>query len=284
MVSHHVPSQPDLPAVFESLNGDTLGLILKFVGDKSYRSFGGSNKHCKEIYITSGMAKETFVYGYGPLSVIKDRCKIITEDHDWGVGKPVGKGVVLFNRRDVLHWAIEEKNKQLLRKICNVAGEEGRVDVLNEIWENVEDEDDKDNVFFFTDYSAAQGCKLNVLKWLELKGLSVNYNCCASEAAKAGQLHILEWLRKDKGAKLSEALYNEAIDGNQMHVLKWLREKGVHWQPFTFGCAEDKGNLDILQYLHDEGCPSRLPRLSENELKPEVVDWLRANGYHHRIP
>jgi len=110
MVSITTPvSGADLPAIFDSLNDDTLGLVLKFVGDKSYGSFGGLNKHCREVHLnTPGMRKETFLFGYAPLAVIIDR--IEGEQTDWELHERVGKGVVLYNRRDVMDWAKQNQN------------------------------------------------------------------------------------------------------------------------------------------------------------------------------
>jgi len=292
---------PDLPARFESLNDDTLGLILKFVGNKSYRSFGGLNYHCKEIYITTGMAKETFVFGYGPLSVIIDKIGKGGR-RDQNLHERVGKGVVLFHRRDVLDWALysSRKNKYVIKGICNIAAEEGRIDLLEEIFNNIDDRDAKRCIFLgaedrkiyysfgYVDEYAARGGKLDVLKWHETKGLSINKKKCAMEAANRGQLHILKWLREERDLELWGGLYNWANNngGGHLHVLKWLRQQEVDFNEFTFREAAYRGNLDVLQWLHDEGCS--WPRASnrcvdERCVKPEVKDWLRTNGYSDRI-
>jgi len=70
--------------------------------------------------------------------------------------------------------------------------------------------------------------KLNVLKWIEKKGLSIWG--CALQAARHDQLHILKWLREEKSLKLYGYLYKEAIEyGDHLQILKWLREKEVSW-------------------------------------------------------
>jgi len=285
--------RPDLPARFESLIDDTLTTVLEFVGNKSYSTFGGINKHCREIYITSGMTKETYVYGYAPLSAIIDRIEGVDEDNDdWEVFEGVGKGVVLYNRRDVLDWALKERNNDLLKEICEVAAEEGRKDILNKVWNKVEDEDDKEYVFDYVDVNAARGGKLNVSKWIDKKGLPLpdNTYTCARGAAANGHLHILEWLRKKRRLRLEYYevgidLCCDAIDGDHLHVLKWLREKGVHWSDEAFPIAAKGGYLEILQWLHNEGCPwpDYVYRVYADALKPEVMDWLRENGYANRI-
>lgn len=52
------------------------------------------------------MTKETFLYGYGPLSVIKDKLNNRCSLSRCGVDH----GVLYHNRRDVLDWALKEQN------------------------------------------------------------------------------------------------------------------------------------------------------------------------------
>jgi len=290
--SYVLPQGPDLPARFESLNDDTLTTVLEFVGDKSYRSFGGVNKHCKEVYITSGMTKETFLYGYAPLSVIQDRYNRTSSR----ARDALSKGIVCFNRKDVLEWVLQEEKKTcLLISLCRIAAKEGRIDLLNEFLNNIDDEDDIRFIFGGVDEYAAKNGKLNVLKWFETKALTTNNYWCARKAAKHGHIHIIQWLRDERGLELGGYLYAEAIQGDQLHVMKWLREQEVNWNECTFRKAawvcngsskilQCGGNLDILQWLHDEGCPWPQDYLAhEGDLKPETIDWCRSNGYGNRL-
>eukprot|EP00594_Rhizosolenia_setigera_P001773 CAMPEP_0178953146 /NCGR_PEP_ID=MMETSP0789-20121207/8253_1 /TAXON_ID=3005 /ORGANISM="Rhizosolenia setigera, Strain CCMP 1694" /LENGTH=296 /DNA_ID=CAMNT_0020634365 /DNA_START=30 /DNA_END=920 /DNA_ORIENTATION=- len=283
LMMSYVPRRPDLPAIFESLNDDTLTTVLGFVGNKSYAVYAMINKHCKEIYLSSGMTKETFLYGYAPLSVIIDK---IEGGEQIDPELRVGKGVVSYNRRDVFQWALGERNNDLLWGICVVAAEEGRTDILEEVFNGVGDWNDKRYVFLDVDNSAAGHDKLNVLKWLKDKRLFIDTYDCASEATANGHLQILEWLKEEKGLKLNEQLYNYAIQGGHLHVMKWLSEQRVDWEEFTFPCAAKKGNLEVLQWLHDEGCPwpeDPRHRVYEHLLEPDVIEWLRTNGFDDRI-
>jgi len=293
-ISSNVISWHDVPARFESLNDDTLTTVLEFVGKKSYRSFGGLNKHCKEIYLnTPGMTKETFLYGYAPLSVFQDRYDDGQDRYDDGTSVEargaLSKGVVFFNRLDVLERSLrEEKKRNLLREICYVAVEEERFDLLNKVWNNLDHEDEFDKDVFEEMDEYAAGCgKLNMLKWVENKVPEIYKDICANEAARYGHLHIIEWLREEQDLELDGVLYDCAIEGGgQLHVLEWLREKEVDWYIWTFTTAAQIGNLDILQWLQDERCPwpdDDRYRVREYRLKPEVIDWCRVNGYGDRI-
>jgi len=281
MMSYVSPRlRPDVPATFESLNDDTLGLILKFVGDKSYATYARINKRCKEVYLASGMAKETFVFGYAPLSVIIGRYV-----DDPSCSFEVSEGVVVYNRLDVLDWALQEYDENLLKSICFVAAVDGRIGLLNEVWNDIED-DDKECIFGGIDCAAANGGKLNVFKWIEEKELPIDKEDCASQAAFHGQTHFLQWLQEEKSLQLSEGLYNKAIRGGHINVLKWLREQEVPspWDEYTFQHAALKGNLEVLQWLHDEGCPwDPSNSVYKGYVDSEAQEWLRTNGYGNRL-
>jgi len=277
----YISSQwPDLPARFDSLNDDTLTTVLQFVGNNSYKSFG-VNKRCKEVYLaTKGMTKETFLFGYGPLSRITDRIERSDMENNKKLQAAVVVGVVFYNRRDVMEWVLEERNKNLLKGICAIAAKEERYDLLEEVFNGLGDWDEKGDVFEGPYLSAVRCGKLNVLKWLCTKGLSINEERCAEAAIFAGQIHILKWLREETGLKLDEMFYLLAIKNGHLHVMKWLRKEECPWHEFTFEYAATEGNLAILQWLHDEGCPwNRRVRVDALELEPVVIDWLRTNGY-----
>jgi len=288
----YISSQwPDLPARFDSLNDDTLTTVLQFVGNNSYKSFG-VNKRCKEVYLaTKGMTKETFLFGYGPLSRITDRIERSDDmENDLKLQLLVGAGVVFYSRRDVVDWALEERKKYVLKGICILAVEEGRFNLLEEIFNAVEDWDEKEDVFKGLGLSAAYGGKLNVLEWLKTHQLDIDKEMCANAAVHTGQIQILQWLREEAGLELDERLYIWATyDGGQLNVMKWLREQEVDWHEFTFHFAAKEGNLEVLQWLHEEGCPwpkdendSDLA-LSAIQLKPEVINWCHMKGYNDRI-
>jgi len=145
----------------------------------------------------------------------------------------------------------------------------------------------KEFVFRGVDSYATYGGKLNVLKWIETKGININILDCANQAARNGHLHILQWLQEEKGVEFDDGeLYSEAIEYGQLNVMKWLREQEVPFYDWTFMNAAEEGNLNILKWLHDEGCPwldYDYLRVHERVLKPEVIDWLLANGYSNKI-
>jgi len=272
--------------LFETLNGDTLSLILQFVGRRSYIAFGGINKQCHEIYLKSGLTKETFSCGYAPLSVILDKYSGWDWDSGHRLGNAVGKGVNQYNRSDILNWALEEHHMCMMASICKVSVEEGRIDMVKKILSKVSDNTNtNNNIFGDLSRLAVRNGKLDMLKWLITNNgneFPKDIAWCTREAARGGHLHILEWF-KEKGHIL---LFNEnvllsAVRGNHLHILRWLREQGCSFGAHTFVYAAFSGNLKILEWLSDEGCPwdANDVYMKGYWVKPHVKIWLNDNGY-----
>lgn len=268
---------------FDTLNNDTIGLVLQFVGKKSYATFGGINQLCRNVYVASEMPKETFLFGYAPLSVILDQCR------DWGwqtdsmLGNPLGLGVVHHNRNDVLQWALQEQHG-ILRGICEVAIEEGRFDILNKVSSNVDKSFLEELCYLggLSRYATTLG-RLGALKWMYNNGIVDQDSIdLAKEAASEGHLPILIWL-KDIGCNFDEEVPSSAANNGHLHVLKWLREQRCPWNEWTFVRAVRSGNLDMLEWLKKEGCPWKEDGIYFEMFIRSGSDgetWLRDNGYN----
>ena len=77
-------------------------------------------------------------------------------------------------------------------------------------------------------------------------------------AAFCGHLNILELLREQSGTK--EVLFsydtcNLAARGGHLEVLKYLHENGCPWNEDTCWHAAEGGHLEVLKYAHEKGCP-----------------------------
>lgn len=225
---------------FESLNNDTLDLVLEFVGKSSYSVFGKLNKRSHEVYLSSGWPKETFLCGYAPLSIFEE-----------GYIRPsyesVGKAVVYYNRGDLLNWAIREKNKKMLWGICEIAAEAGITNVLGEVL-NSSTLRKKKKFSDYLDIVAAEIGHLNVLKWLDTNVLSINKEECVQYAASKDHVKVLEWFL-DSGYEFDkdEDVFLYAADGGNLGACKWLLEQGCSWNESTLTIAVRAGNIQLLR-------------------------------------
>ena len=102
---------------------------------------------------------------------------------------------------------------------------------------------------------------LDVLKYAGVDVLTLRgavYECSS--------ISTLEWVwndiplggeKDDRGRVMDQAWFSEQVTGtNRLECLKWAREvKHCKWDEWTIFEAARKGNLEILKYCFDNGCP-----------------------------
>ena len=102
---------------------------------------------------------------------------------------------------------------------------------------------------------------LDVLKYAGVDVLTLRgavYECSS--------ISTLEWVWNDipfggekdeRGRVMDQAWFSEQVTGtNRLEFLKWAREvKHCKWDEWTIIEAARKGNLEILKYCFDNGCP-----------------------------
>ena len=76
-------------------------------------------------------------------------------------------------------------------------------------------------------------------------------------AAFSGYLDALKHWRKQSRAKnlFDEHTCAYAAFGGQLEVLKYLHENGCPWDEMTYEAAELEDRLEVLDYLHENGYP-----------------------------
>lgn len=135
---------------FDLLNDDTLYQIFQFAGTKSYLSSGLINKRCNQIFLLYNVPKETSLYGYGSLLLIKmyvmdNFCGNSNSHKDYLSYKRacilLATGIVSYDRRDVLQWMLEDKDEAfvevifeyILVRVCYVAAKVEKLSILREV-------------------------------------------------------------------------------------------------------------------------------------------------------
>ena len=140
--------------------------------------------------------------------------------------------------------------------------------------------------------AAIQG-HLHVLQWLKAMlteaGL-FHYNLFSgktyAEAAEGGKLDVLRWLH-DNRCPCDERACAYAASKGHLKVLQWLRLDGAvdeegwscsaPWDETACACAASGGHLEVLQWLHDKGCPMEKDTCAWNASQgghDEVLQWL----------
>ncbi len=98
---------------------------------------------------------------------------------------------------------------------------------------------------------------------LAYAGVDVSKLCCA--IYECSSISTLEWAwnhtrwgeKSKSGTVMDQAWFSEQVTGtNRLEFLKWAREV-IHckWDEWTIIEAARKGNLEILKYCFDNGCP-----------------------------
>lgn len=106
----------------------------------------------------------------------------------------------------------------------------------------------------------------------------VPFNAC-NGAAEGGKLELLKYLL-EKGSILSATTCAMAAGTGQLHVVKWLRENGCPWDEKTPRLAAFNGHLSTLKWAHENGCPWNAGTCASAALggELEILMWLRAHG------
>lgn len=101
-------------------------------------------------------------------------------------------------------------------------------------------------------HTAAQVGDVRVLDYLRRN----DYDICvaAGVAAKAGHAHILRYLHSQGLLQKMEWLKSIAINAMNLDCVKVLCEFGTMWPRDPCGMALASGSLEMLQFVHAQGC------------------------------
>jgi hypothetical protein len=93
----------------------------------------------------------------------------------------------------------------------------------------------------------------------------------------------LTWIREFDSAKekfWDSTTFAMAADMGQIQMVDWLHEHGCPWNKYTCMSAAAKGNLKVLQYLREHGCPwdEHTCLHAANGGHLSVLQWARNNG------
>ncbi|PNH10598.1 Ankyrin repeat domain-containing protein [Tetrabaena socialis] len=101
----------------------------------------------------------------------------------------------------------------------------------------------------------AMGGHLAVLQALHARGFDIAG--AATAAAEEGHLPIVAWLVEALGAEkvLSAELFASAAESGNMELLVWLHDRGCPWDESVFSVAGNTGCEEQLEWLAARGCP-----------------------------
>ncbi|GFR45438.1 hypothetical protein Agub_g6817 [Astrephomene gubernaculifera] len=104
--------------------------------------------------------------------------------------------------------------------------------------------------------TAAEDGHLDVLKVLHAHGESIGGIWCA---ARGGHLHVVSWLVEEVlGERVLWGcpwMMGFAAQSGNLELLRWLRERGCPWNEYTLNRAAEAGCEEALEWLVKQGCP-----------------------------
>jgi hypothetical protein len=75
------------------------------------------------------------------------------------------------------------------------------------------------------------------------------------EVARMNKLEYLVWLREVKNCDWDSMTINEAASQGNLAMVKYCVENGCPMHEYACWNAAEKGHLDVLKYLHENDCP-----------------------------
>ena len=131
---------------------------------------------------------------------------------------------------------------------------------------------------------AAMGGQLLTLKWLHSQGCPWDHLTC-NNAAKGGHMRLLQWAVINNAPTNSNTCV-AAAEGGQLDILKWMAKPMLALNNIyvlipaipnksTADMAAQKGNVEMLQWLWEEGCEvdSHSLRYAVENDNIECLEW-----------
>ena len=81
-----------------------------------------------------------------------------------------------------------------------------------------------------------------------------NASCVCRYAAQGGRLEILKWAR-EHGFSWDESTCSQAARHGYLEVVKWARAQGCPWDENTCALAAIGGHLEVVKWARAHGCP-----------------------------
>lgn len=267
---------------FNTLPDDVLSKIHEILGKRSYFLMATLNKKCRNFWLSQKIPKETY-FGFLPLSKIQDLYTNGGRRENYLFHLSIAKGVVMFNRDDLLDWVLEEQHLEMLSNICYKAAHDNRTELLQKVFDGVSSYDHEKVISSLTSNTgicriAALGGQLDSLNWLLRNGFECDHSAITG-AAQIGKFEIVKWLHRN-GCQWNECTFAEAAGHGDLCMLKWLRTHGCPWDEYVSINAARENHLEVIKWLKRENCPwsRKTFKAAQRRGHKKLCNWLRANG------
>ena len=112
---------------------------------------------------------------------------------------------------------------------------------------------EKFNISEFTSISQMEYA-WNNYRWGEY-GYQGTQRCFCWRVARMNKLEYLVWAREVKNCDWNSWTINAAAEQGNLAMVKYCVDNGCPMHRYACLCAAEKGHLDVLKYLHENDCP-----------------------------
>jgi hypothetical protein len=201
---------------------------------------------------------------------------------DWkdGWGTEIIMGAGQGGQKEILLWAKEQSLESEEWRNCS-----GSLEVLKWLKKEGHEVVNLENIC-----SAISKGHVDILKWLVTKDRAYSkelllrppisiYSAC-HDAIERNHVDVQKWLCENSVFPCSVSLQHAAAKhGNSMLLKYYFRDSGVLWNTFTCGSIAQSGNLNLLQWARENGCPwNKLTCSYAASRSLEILQWARENG------
>lgn len=205
---------------FDLLNDDILCYILEILGTNCFLTYGSINKNCYDLFKQYNLPKKTSL-GLLPLGRLEHyyQEKLQTYYNNdsavWQIKRSISRSIVKYNRRDIIKWAIENSNNDILTQICNRAALVGNLEIIQEVYRTFE----------------------------ESTRATLRNRMFLCYAVKSGNVKLVKWLISEKFFAATMALHYAICEGD-IKMLDCLHSNGLnYWNGTSLGISLYRSNL-----------------------------------------
>ena len=77
----------------------------------------------------------------------------------------------------------------------------------------------------------------------------------ATIAAQYGRPELAQWLCQERGFPMDASLMNRAAGSGNLELVRWLRDEGCPWGSMACHWAVYFGRVEVLRWVRENGCP-----------------------------
>ena len=111
-----------------------------------------------------------------------------------------------------------------------------------------------------------------------------------SIAALNGNLEIVEYIYQNVQVNFRDSIVGDAAESGNLEVHEWAwknyKTTPKTWHRCTFDCGVRSGNIEILEFLKQNGCSIASPTAANYAAAQgsiEILEWMKQNGCNFNI-